>query len=901
MRQAQTIRAHEQPANDLCPERSTHTSQRVGTASGRLVLAWALLMVSSALPVTYAWSTRSRPSRNIFSLWSKTSKEPKEGPSTTALFDEEGASTSEDLWAINASGSFGSLLMKMEKRSSELLENNRSYVLEDDALEIDPVQGNRTASSASASSSSATSRLDERTTTSTKEVLQEEEEDDDDGDSELLLTSLDWESARQIDESAIRIRENMSALTSVREIPNNNPLGTKAGMMDTTTANLTRRSRLYQRRMQRDQILLSLQIASSISTVEEWRTVCGLTDGIYPLLELILQGANDTATEEEEDLTRRSARTLRDLCALSLETAAVITDGILRANFALKGTFFRCLCQLLEDAQEGQVKKTQGHKLRPARKQQQETTKLYVTQLLLAMAVASDDAIHIIRETHGLKEAILGCSSFANKERRRRWLRYPGEIVRFLWRSRGKGVTNLRRPFLEAASVSYDLNGQVQRTANQVLAAIGYNQWIPKIPGQRGLRILTLDGGGSRGMVAVTALAALVEAAGGGAEICDSFDLLGGTSTGAIISFLVGLRQESSSEAVERYNQLIKQIFVKSSFAAPLMLFTTATYDESPFMNILCNILGDDSMLDSRGDPAVPLVFAVTSKMSSTPTHVALFRNYNYGSGEFPDSFTVDPELARKNLGVPLELEHPCIRDSRYKSRPRSDDKKSPGVRPTTDASRHPGSFRVLQRYALRASTAAPTVFKPVMMGGEMYCDGGIVASNPTAVAIHEARTLFPGIPIEMVVSFGTGAFMEQKSAPRIGWDGIIGQIVDSATDGEQVHHVLEDILGKFHEVMWVGSCVHLKYFSCFISSRIITGEASMLGRRSSVSRTRYFRFNPVIGMPDSFPIDETDPQKLAQLRDITREYMKQPEQQRKVEAIADIIKGRKRWKRWLP
>ena len=82
------------------------------------------------------------------------------------------------------------------------------------------------------------------------------------------------------------------------------------------------------------------------------------------------------------------------------------------------------------------------------------------------------------------------------------------------------------------------------------------------------------------------------------------------------------------------------------------------------------------------------------------------------------------------------------------------------------------------------------------MMGGEMYCDGGIVASNPAAVAIHEARTLFPNVPIELVVSIGTGGFIEQKSAPRIGWDGIIGQIVDSATDGEQVHHVLEDILG---------------------------------------------------------------------------------------------------------
>lgn len=102
-------------------------------------------------------------------------------------------------------------------------------------------------------------------------------------------------------------------------------------------------------------------------------------------------------------------------------------------------------------------------------------------------------------------------------------------------------------------------------------------------------------------------------------------------------------------------------------------------------------------------------------------------------------------------------------------------------------------------------------------MGGEVYCDGGIVASNPTAVAVHEARTLFPDIPVEMVVSIGTGGknissnsararlivvgcgmftsnlvrsrragFTEVKSAPRIGWDGIIGQIVDSACDGKE-------------------------------------------------------------------------------------------------------------------
>jgi calcium-independent phospholipase A2-gamma len=154
-----------------------------------------------------------------------------------------------------------------------------------------------------------------------------------------------------------------------------------------------------------------------------------------------------------------------------------------------------------------------------------------------------------------------------------------------------------------------------------------------------------------------------------------------------------------------------------------------------------------------------------------------------------------------------------------------------------------------------------------------MYCDGGIVASNPTAIAIHEARSLFPDIPIECVVSLGTGGFQEQKSAPRIGWDGIIGQIINSATDGEQIHHILEDILGE--------------------------GGTAQLGR-SKVSNTLYTRFNPILGLPDEFPIDVTDPEKLLKIKQITREYMKKPEQQQKLKELKNVILGRKRFTKWF-
>ena len=74
---------------------------------------------------------------------------------------------------------------------------------------------------------------------------------------------------------------------------------------------------------------------------------------------------------------------------------------------------------------------------------------------------------------------------------------------------------------------------------NYLLAAIGQNVWYPKTASQRGLRILCLDGGGTRGIVAISIMRSIV-AALGVVEVCDAFDIIAGTSsTGA---FLVGLR-----------------------------------------------------------------------------------------------------------------------------------------------------------------------------------------------------------------------------------------------------------------------------------------------------------------------------------------------------------------------
>lgn len=283
--------------------------------------------------------------------------------------------------------------------------------------------------------------------------------------------------------------------------------------------------------------------------------------------------------------------------------------------------------------------------------------RLYINQLLLGMAMASDDAISVFRETQGLLGTVRSFSSYTRDQQiRRRWIKYPFEVTKRAFNRivRGQRDEPSRSAFLAAASMQRGLVGDIQATSNKLLAALGHNAFVPKSPGQRGLRILSLDGGGTRGVASISMMKSIVDSLDG-VEVCDAFDMIVGTSTGAIIAFLVGLRRESNKQAKERYDELVEKIFVKSHLSTPMLLLTTATYSEAPFTNILKEILGDNSMLDTRADPRVPLVFAVSSKMSSTESKVALFRNYNYPEGQKKDKFVVSPEEAKRKLGFPVE------------------------------------------------------------------------------------------------------------------------------------------------------------------------------------------------------------------------------------------------------
>ena len=122
-----------------------------------------------------------------------------------------------------------------------------------------------------------------------------------------------------------------------------------------------------------------------------------------------------------------------------------------------------------------------------------------------------------------------------------------------------------------------------------------------------------------------------------------------------------------------------------------------------------------------------PRVFLVSTKVNVNPPTPMLWRNYNYPPGQ---------------------------------------------------RSRYPGAFRVNTQTAVRASTAAPTYFTPVPWEGGLYCDGAITANNPAAIAVQEARTLYPGVPIELLLSLGTGAYREDDTGVRnMDWGILVNQV----------------------------------------------------------------------------------------------------------------------------
>jgi hypothetical protein len=260
----------------------------------------------------------------------------------------------------NASGSIGSLLIHMQKKEEAMRKLNKTLLDKEQAVDL---------SSHNASSSS---------------VLVDEEEEEEVSSS---ARRMDYETAKELDDAVtVRLSSSVGKDVQLLELPalyrvlqQEEP----PTQVDDSVDFLPPLSKPdhYEERIGRDMRHLAVSIASGIDDAAEWRVFCQQlqpTGGLMPLIECIREGAKSIREQqqpqqphddddgvgvgvpmspdqyyEESFLAASSAcRSLRDLCALSLDLAAVLTDGLLRANAAYEGSLMNDLCTLLKYADD---------------------------------------------------------------------------------------------------------------------------------------------------------------------------------------------------------------------------------------------------------------------------------------------------------------------------------------------------------------------------------------------------------------------------------------------------------------------------------------------------------------------------------------------------------------------
>jgi uncharacterized protein len=235
-------------------------------------------------------------------------------------------------------------------------------------------------------------------------------------------------------------------------------------------------------------------------------------------------------------------------------------------------------------------------------------------------------------------------------------------------------------------------------------------------------RLLALDGGGIRGVMSLLILKRVEELLGRGNpsfRLCDYFDYIAGTSTGAIIA--AGLaRGMSVSELVDFYRKTGPEMFEKSRILRRLH----SLYKSDPLKAQLQQVFGAET--DLSADSLRTLLLVVTRNVST----------------DSPWPISSNP-------------------DARYNSPVRSD-----------------CNLRIPLWQLVRASTAAPVYFPPEVLNWDpgdplktfVFVDGGVTPYNNPAFLLYRMATQpaymlnFPtGERNLLLVSVGTGA------APTLG------------------------------------------------------------------------------------------------------------------------------------
>lgn len=277
------------------------------------------------------------------------------------------------------------------------------------------------------------------------------------------------------------------------------------------------------------------------------------------------------------------------------------------------------------------------------------------------------------------------------------------------------------------------------------------------------LRLLSLDGGGVKGLFSILVLDRLMDevqkiegTTSTRKRPCDYFDLIGGTSTGGLLAIMLGRLEMDTKDCIRTYRSLAQTIFGRSPWLdllQPLPSITSALFNIPWYSGEKLQQCIRQTVHDNLPTPEKQ---HLTSQ--GLPLQDALLIPHSH------------PTPSRIFVCAVPSGAHKTQRLRSYRS-----------LNPTAP---NTSSYTIWQ--AARATSAAPMYFPRTHIGSQTFFDGGLDSNNPVIETIEEARDEFPNSQIETLVSIGTG--MAARAPDPHGALDVVRHFIHRATNTEAQH-----------------------------------------------------------------------------------------------------------------
>ncbi|KAF5698713.1 calcium-independent phospholipase a2 [Fusarium mundagurra] len=277
-----------------------------------------------------------------------------------------------------------------------------------------------------------------------------------------------------------------------------------------------------------------------------------------------------------------------------------------------------------------------------------------------------------------------------------------------------------------------DVKGLNQRGG----CALRTGTWSIRIkPKDAAPRVLSLDGGGVRGIVELCVLRQIERHVGYGIAIHELFDLVVGTSTGGIVALGVFHQRWSTDDAISRFRALARRAFTLRLGLGNSFIKAIA----QPFYEFLYTSEGiEQSLQDSFGGSNL------------------------FGASLNQRNRTGGRDWVKVGVVACLQGRNQAKLIANYSRNPRAGTDEEDYLSREDEQS---NDFKIWE--AARATSAAPTFFQPFVHPEtkRTYVDGALMHNNPVSLAYSEVGKIWPGsLPPDIVLSVGTGMVVDSKS-----------------------------------------------------------------------------------------------------------------------------------------